>query len=285
MSWPRPAPAGPCVADRASLTVRTRVEVVAFAGPRGRTVLEVLRGSGSMAPRQTADGQVHLVATAAGPLGGDELCVRLVVRSGAHLRIRGVSATLALAGRDGGPSLTTVSVTVEEGAVLDVRLPPVIVSAAATVHAQAVVDVADGGALTLHEQVVLGRWREQPGRWRGRVTADLAGRAWVRQTVALGPGSATWDALHRPRALLSRLGTVGSQPLPDARSGSAVRAALAGGGWLVTAVGADLAAATRDADAVTPCDRGHGGRDGRPAAQASAGTGSSASTGASVPRR
>lgn len=265
--------------------MRTRVEVVASAGSPGRTVLDVLRGSGSIAPRQTADGRVHLVATAAGPLGGDEVCVRLVVRSGARLRVRGVSCALALPGRDGGPSLTTVSVTVEDGASLDVRLPPVIVSAAATVHAQTLVDVAAGGTLALGEQVVLGRWREDPGSWRGRVVADLAGRPWLRQTMSLGPDAPTWDGLHRPRALVSRLGTHASEPFSDTRVGSAVRAELAGGGWLVTSVGADLAAATRDAAAVTPCDGGHGGRGGRPVGQASAGTGSSATTGASIPRR
>jgi len=238
---------------RAHLTVRTQVEVVASVGPRGRTVVDVLHGSGSIAPRQTGDGQVHLVSTAAGPLGGDEICVRLVVRSGACLRVRGVSSTLALPGRDGGPSLATLSATVEDRARLDVVLEPLIVAASATVHAETFVEVADQGALTLCEQVVLGRWQEPPGRWRGRVVGDLGGRAWLRQTLSLGPGSPTWDALHRPRALVTRLETSGGA-VPDARCGSAVRAQLAGGGSLVTSVGADLAAATRDADAVTACD-------------------------------
>ena len=52
--------------------MKTFVEVLARPGPGGRTVLPVVRASGQLAVRRTGPSAVHLVATAFGPLGGDD---------------------------------------------------------------------------------------------------------------------------------------------------------------------------------------------------------------------
>ena len=62
--------------------VRTQVEIVARPGPGGRTVLPVLRASGQLAVRRTGPATVHLVATAFGPLGGDDVEVSAGRRGG-----------------------------------------------------------------------------------------------------------------------------------------------------------------------------------------------------------
>src|SRR5688572_3162363 len=79
--------------------MKTVVEVVARAGPRGRTVLSVVRASGQLAVRRTGPSMVHLVATAFGPLGGDDVDVSLVVEEGAALTVRSVAAAIALPAR------------------------------------------------------------------------------------------------------------------------------------------------------------------------------------------
>lgn len=226
--------------------MNTEVEIVAEAGCRGGTVFEVLRGHGSVAPRRTGEHRVHLVGTAAGPLGGDTVRVHVAVGEGARLQLRSVAATLALPSRDAAASRMELHVTVADDAVLDIAFEPVVVAAAAQLWAQTRLDVAAGGSVSICEQIVLGRCQEAAGQWRGRLHADKGGRPWLRQSISLGPNSPTWDRLHCPRVLISRLRSheIGG----DARYRSAVRAALAAGGTLVTAVGPDLVTATADAD-------------------------------------
>ncbi len=250
--------------------MRTEVEVVAAPDGRGGTATTVLRSAGALAARRTGDRRtpgaaatVHLVGTAAGPLGGDRLHLRVVVLAGASLVLRGVAATLALPHRDGGHATLALEVEVGEAARLDVALQPVVVARGADLRASTTASVADGGRLDLEEQVLLGRWREAPGRWSGTTTADLAGRPWLRQHLALGPGSPTWDALDAPRACLTRLstgtGTAGATdghgPPGATACGGAALLPLARGGTLLEALGADLGAVRRDAAALTAPSR------------------------------
>jgi len=241
--------------------VLTDVVVTARPGRGGRTTLPVLHGVGSLAVRQTGPEVVHLVATAAGPLGGDTVRVRVEVATGARLKLHSVAASLALPGRDGGTSQVELHLDVAEGAELQVGLEPLIVAVGADVRVTTTLDVAAGGLLELTEQVVLGRWREEPGRWTGNTRADLAGRPWLRQAVGIGPASPAWDALQAPRALLSRLRSpaCAGPTVVDATSGSAVRGALAGGGCLDTAVGTDLGIARAYLDRLDRLDRASDG--------------------------
>src|SRR3954463_15563077 len=109
--------------------MRTVVEVVARV-VRGRTVLPVLRGSGQLAVRRTGPGTVHLVATAFGPLGGDDGTIRLVGGGGARLWVGSVAAAVALPSRDAArPSVQRVAATV--AGELDLAPEPTVVAARA----------------------------------------------------------------------------------------------------------------------------------------------------------
>lgn len=232
----------------------TRVELVAAAGQGGSTRLVVNRAEGILNARRTGPHEVHLVGTGAGPLGGDAVEVDVAVEAGARLSLRGVAATLSMPDRSGRPARLDLRLRVAEGGHLDVALEPLVAVRGSDLHAVTAVDVAEHARLDLTEVVVLGRWREAPGRWRGTLRADLAGSPWLRQSVALGPGSPVWDALDAPRVLLSRLRSPAALPTgsrtttkPAGRTaGCAAALPLPGGGELVQALGPDLLAARRD---------------------------------------
>jgi urease accessory protein len=216
--------------------VNTRVEVVARRGPGGRTVLPVIRASGQLAVRRTGADTVHLVATAFGPLGGDDVEIRLVVEEGATLRVRSVAAAVALPARDGGaPSASTVRATVD--GVLDLRLEPTVVAAGAHHVASVVARLSAGAEMTTAEQVLLGRSGEPPGRWTGTTRIEREDVPVLHTTVGLGPGAAAWAPPVAPRAYVSivHLGTAAEV----ATAADAVRLPLPGG-WVATGWGTEL---------------------------------------------
>ena len=249
--------------------MRTRVEVVACGAPGGRTALSVLAATGQLAVRRTGPETVHLVSAAAGPLGGDTVSVVLRVEDGARLAVRSVAASIVLPHRSGAPALSTVDVTVGDGASLDLALCPTVVAARAEWRGTLRVRLAAGAILSCTEQVVLGRAGEGPGRWEGTVRVERAGRPVLVSTVHLGPGADAWLPPFTPRAYVSTL-RLGPPPAPEDPPGtgeSAVRLPLPGG-HLLTGWGADLtdvltATALLDRSAPTPApDRasGHGAR-------------------------
>ncbi|MGY1717028.1 urease accessory protein UreD [Geodermatophilus nigrescens] len=226
--------------------MRTRVEVVARRGPGGRTVLPVVRGSGQLAVRRTGPSAVHLVATAFGPLGGDDAEIRLVVEEGAVLAVRSVAAAVALPARDGDrPSVQRV--LAEVAGELDLRMEPTVVARGAHHRAGLTAELAAGAVLTATEQVLLGRTGEEPGRWTGttRVVAD--GRPLVHTTVGLGPGAPAWLPPVAPRAYASTVHV--GQAAGVLTAGDAVRLPL-DTGWVATAWGAELHTVVRAVEAV-----------------------------------
>ncbi|WP_336033813.1 urease accessory protein UreD [Geodermatophilus sp. FMUSA9-8] len=226
--------------------MRTRVEVVARRGPGGRTVLPVVRGSGQLAVRRTGPSAVHLVATAFGPLGGDDAEIRLVVEEGAVLAVRSVAAAVALPARDGDrPSAQRV--VAEVAGELDLRMEPTVVARGAHHRAGLTATLTAGAVLTATEQVLLGRTGEEPGRWTGttRVVAD--GRPLVHTTVGLGPGAPAWLPPAAPRAFASTVHV--GQAAGVLTAGDAVRLPLENG-WVATAWGAELHTVVRAVEAV-----------------------------------
>jgi urease accessory protein len=240
-----------------SVRVRSRVEIVADVTGTGRTVLPGLRSDGALAARVTGPGVVHLVGTAAGPLGGDDVEIRVIVRAGAHLTLRGAAATLALPGRTGAPAEWRVELLVEDGATLVQALPPLVVCRGALLRTQTRLCLAGTAAADLTELVVLGRHAEEGGTWTGRLVADRDDLPVLRTTQTSGVLRLGGDP---PRALLTRLLTrpersgPGSSPAwTEALTvGGAVRCPLATGDVLVTAIGPDAGAVTTDAGAVVP---------------------------------
>ena len=256
--------------------MRTEAEVVVGPGAGGVSTLVVAAASGALAVRRTgarggrtggaragapsgsveAPLGVHLVATAAGPLGGDVVDVRVRVLAGASLRLRSVAATLALPRSGGGLARTCLDVVVEDGAHADVELGPTVVAAGADVVATTTARVDGTGTLVLTERVQLGRHHEAPGRWRGHLDARRGGRPWLVQRVGVGPGASLDDAIDAPRALLSRLSTDDAPAGAAMTRGSAARLPLARGGTLVEATGPDLGAVAADVTALAGAGEG-----------------------------
>jgi urease accessory protein len=228
--------------------VRTVVEIVARAGPAGRTVLPVVRASGQLAVRRTGATTVHLVATAFGPLGGDEAQVAVVVEEGARLSVRSVAAAVALPSR-GEPRPSRQRITAEVAGTLDLRLEPTVVAARAHHLAELAVELTDDAVLTATEQVLLGRAGEEPGRWTGTTRIVRSGRPLLHTTVGLGPGEPAWLPPVAPRAYAS---TVHIGADADVLTGEgAVRLPLPGG-WVTTSWGIELHRVVRTADALAP---------------------------------
>ena len=217
--------------------MRTLVEVVARCDARGRTVLPVVRASGQLAVRRTGPAAVHLVATAFGPLGGDDAEIRLVVEEGARLTVRSVAAAVVLPARGESPPSRQV-VRAEVAGALEVVPEPTVVTARAVHLAELHAVLGEGGELTATEQVLLGRTGEQPGRWTGTTRVEQAGRPLLHTTVGLGPGAPAWSPPVAPRAYVSTV-RVGD-PRAEVETGvDAVRLPLPGG-WVGTAWAGEL---------------------------------------------
>jgi urease accessory protein len=227
--------------------VRTVVEIVARPGPGGRTILPVVRASGQLAVRRTGPSTVHLVATAFGPLGGDDAEVTLAVEEGAHLRVRSVAAAIALPARgDLAPSVQRITASV--AGTLDLGPEPTVVVARAHHRAELTADLGAGGVLTATERVLLGRTGEDPGRWTGTVRVVREGRPLLHTTVGLGPGGAAWLPPVAPRAYASTV-HIGNYEADVLTREDAVRLPLPGG-WVTTAWGAELHQAVRAVEAL-----------------------------------
>jgi urease accessory protein len=142
-----------------------------------------LRSSPPFALRETPDG-LHLVGSAAGPVGGDELAIDVAVVG--DLTVRTVAAQLVFPGPHGTPSSLTLRATVD-GSLRWLPGPTVLV-AGCDHHTTTVIDLTAGSSLVWSEVVVLGRHDEPSGSVQQRLRVDRDGRPLVRTDVRLGPG-------------------------------------------------------------------------------------------------
>ncbi|MEV0459158.1 urease accessory protein UreD, partial [Catellatospora methionotrophica] len=177
--------------------MRALARIVAEADGRGGTRLARLRGEPPLQLRHTPDGSavatVHLIGSAAGPLGGDDLRIEIEVGEGAVLCVRSVAASIALPGRDRSPSRTTVTATVAAGGELR-WLPEQLIAAAGCRHlASSTVELAAGARLLWREELICGRHAEQPGDATVSTSVDYDGAALLRQSLTVGPGTPGWD--------------------------------------------------------------------------------------------
>jgi urease accessory protein len=208
--------------------------------------MPVMRASGQLAVRRTGPGTVHLVATAFGPLGGDDVALSLVVEEGASLAVRSVAAAIALPARgESAPSAQEITASV--AGTLDLGLEPTVVAAGACHLASLTAELAATGVLTATERVQLGRTGEEPGRWTGTVRVVREGRPVLHTTVGLGPGEPAWLPPVAPRAYASTVHF--GCPADVLTADDAVRLPLPGG-WVTTAWGTELHRVVRAAEAL-----------------------------------
>ena len=164
--------------------IHAAAAIVAVAGADGVTRLPVLSSQVPLVLRRTPDA-VYVVGGAAGPIGGDELALRISVGAGAFLRVRTAAASIALPGPDGLESVLRVTVDVGAAARLEYLPEPVVVSAGAR-HATIIrVTLAEGATLLLRDEVLLGRHGEAGGASRTELRVSYAGRPLLRQSLAV----------------------------------------------------------------------------------------------------
>ncbi|GAA3812302.1 urease accessory protein UreD [Sphaerisporangium flaviroseum] len=150
----------------------------------GRMVLGALRSDPPLTLRQTGPTTVHLVSTAAGPLGGDRLRLRVDVAPGTSLEIASVASTLVLPGP--GESVTVVEAWVGAGATLRYAPEPTVLAAGCAHRMIVRLTLEEGASVSWREEIVFGRHGERPGTCHSRFDATLGGRPLLRQEFVVG---------------------------------------------------------------------------------------------------
>lgn len=211
------------------------------AGPAGGTVISLLRSAPPLTLRQTGPAAVHLVSTAAGPLGGDDLALDLTVADGTTLEVGSVASTLVLPGR--GESSMRITAVVGSGATLRFTPEPTVLAAGCSHLMSVRLDLAPGARVLWREEIVFGRYGERPGHFYARLDATIAGRPLLRQEFTVGD-----PALDSSPAVFGDATCVGTtlitgltRPRESLVADGVAVLPLAGPGTLVSALATDAA--------------------------------------------
>jgi urease accessory protein len=219
----------------------------------GRTRCTTLRSAPPISLRDTPDG-LFLVASGAGPIGGDALTLDVEVGAGAALTVRSAAASMVLPGPHRAPSSLTVQARVA-GSLRWTPEPTVLVTGCDH-RATTRISLGADASLLWREEVVLGRHDEPGGSLLQRIHVDRVGRPLLRTEVPLGP---RWPASDGPagtagaRAVGSLL-VIGCPAAPVSTDASAAVLAIGPDAWLVTAVAAGASELRRLLDAAMPSD-------------------------------
>lgn len=173
--------------------LRARIAIVAERSGSG-TRLATLRSDPPVALRPAA-GAVYLAASAAGPIGGDEVHLDVTVGAGADLEVRSVAATLVLPGPSAEQSAATTVVSVGGDGRLQWLVEPTVLVSGCDHRSDIRIDLAAGAELVWREEVVQGRTGEAGGSVLQRLRIDRSGRPLLRAEHALGP---RWPASSGP---------------------------------------------------------------------------------------
>jgi len=170
--------------------------LVARTDGRGGARLTRLRSDPPLVLRQTGrvgdEVTVHLVGGAAGPLAGDRLHLDIDIGEGASVCLRTVAASIALPSDAPNQSQVTIRATVACGGSLSF-LPEQLVAAAGCRHRTVTeIELAEGAVLVWRDELVCGRYGEQPGDASVSTSVSYAGRPLLRQTLAIGPDAEGW---------------------------------------------------------------------------------------------
>lgn len=186
---------------------------------RGRSRCTTLRSSPPLTFRATADG-LHLVGTAAGPVGGDHLRLEVTVAAGAALTVRSAAAQLVLPAPTPAASTMGLAVDVGPGGSLRWLPEPTVLVRGADHRLHTTVILDREAELVWRDEVVLGRDAEAGGSLLHRLRVERAGAPLLCTEVALGPA---WPTAAGPAA------TGGARVVASTLLvGAAARAAMAG---------------------------------------------------------
>ncbi|MDJ0394096.1 urease accessory protein UreD [Rhodococcus sp. G-MC3] len=211
--------------------MRTELVIEASAHRSPRII-----ASGGLSGRLTGADTVHLIGTAATPLGGDVMNIRIVVGIGARLVIRSVAASVALPSTLERESCSEWSFDVAADGALDFDPEPMIVAADAVHHTRTLIQFESSATIGFRERVQIGRAGERAGRWYGTMRSDIDGLPHLRHRVELGHGTIGHDTLSAPKSLSSSIRFPDHRG-PETAGPGAVRMPLAAGGSLTTCTG------------------------------------------------
>lgn len=140
-------------------------ELVIGLDARGRSIASTIRGEAPLLMRVTepAPLAVHLLGGAAGPLGGDELRMRVDIEAGAHATVRSVAATLVHPGPRGAPSTASTDATIAAGASLDWWPEPLVAIVGCDHSVRTRIAVEQGADVRWVDELVGGRHAESAG--------------------------------------------------------------------------------------------------------------------------
>lgn len=138
-----------------------------------------------VALRRTGAARLHLVHAGGGPLGGDDLQLRLGLAPRTRLAVHSAAATVVQPGTDHAPTAWSLLADVGDHAGLVYHPEPTIVCDHAILHSRTHVNLAIGAWVVLREEVVLGRHGERGGHYRGDLRVDIQCEPLVAHTTVL----------------------------------------------------------------------------------------------------
>ena len=190
----------------------------------GRTVVSRLGSAPPLTLRQTGPRTVHLVSTAAGPLGGDRLELELDIAPGTSLEVGSVASTLVLPGD--GESVMVITARVGAGASLRFAPQPTVLAAGCFHRLVVRLTLAAGAHVFWREEIVFGRYGEAPGRCHARFDATYDDRPLLRQEYTVG--DPPLDASPAVYGDARCIGTTLITPVPATREPAVSRDASGG---------------------------------------------------------
>lgn len=194
-----------------------------------------------------------LVGSGASPVGEDHVRVRVDVGPGVTVAVRSVAATVVYAARGAGTRWET-ELRVAEGAVVDWRPEPVIITERARHQAVTTVRAEPGAEVTLDEVLVLGRAAEAAGTLCSTLAVDVADAPVLRTSIDTSlPGWSGPAGVGGAPVVASRLHLGGSDtPVAADPTTSATVLEPAPGCRLAVATAADVGDARRQMHGVLP---------------------------------
>ncbi len=158
----------------------------AGSGECGRSVLRSAQSEPPFSIRQCGD-QVLVAASAAAPVGGDDLSLGIGVLAGAHASVGAVASTIVLPGPTGAPSTMTTQCSVGMDAHLEWVGQPTVSVAGSDHTVATVVDLDAMATCRIVEEVSLGRSGEPSGQLRLIIRVERDGHPLVHHDELFGP--------------------------------------------------------------------------------------------------
>ncbi|WP_420451391.1 urease accessory protein UreD [Ilumatobacter sp.] len=216
-------------------------------GHDARTGGSVLRSSTSAPPFaiRACAGRILISASAAAPVGGDELALDVDVDARAEASVGTVASTIVLPGPTARPSTMDVRCRVGPGGHLDWIGEPTVSVAGSDHTVTTSVDLDASASCRLVEEVSLGRSGEPSGRLRLVVRVVRGGAPVVHHDETLGPhvaGAGSAISVGAARHLLCAVvvGTDAGGPRSIVGHGSrAARLPVTADAFVVLALGAE----------------------------------------------